>query len=58
MCQAGCQEDAVKRFEEGIKLEDGTMTLPAELKILKRGRAGGKRAGSTGYHKGRKVPSD
>ena len=31
----GLPEDAVKRFEEGIKLEDGTMTLPAELKILK-----------------------
>ena len=31
----GLPEDAVRRFEEGIKLEDGTMTLPAELKILK-----------------------
>ena len=31
----GLPEDAVKRFVEGIKLEDGTMTLPAELKILK-----------------------
>ena len=31
----GLPEDAVKRFEEGIKLEDGTMTLPAELKIPK-----------------------
>ena len=29
----GLPEDAVRRFEEGIKLEDGTMTLPAELKI-------------------------
>ena len=29
----GLPENAVRRFEEGIKLEDGTMTLPAELKI-------------------------
>ncbi|MDY5478735.1 MAG: pseudouridine synthase [Enterocloster clostridioformis] len=29
----GLTEDAVRRFEEGIELEDGTMTLPAKLKI-------------------------